>query len=145
MTKACDNLSVLNKFDRYLADGNIAGAADLISEDFVWHFFNSQLPQLQGDYAGLAGLQTFFETLAALTEETFQDTPVSSMPIGDELVVTHVRDRMTLEAQPVELDAVVVWRIVNGQIAEAWDIPAIHTIRPQIRQSADALVDCESA
>ena len=30
----------------------------------------------------------------------------------------------------LEIDAVVVWRIVGGKIAEAWDIPAVHTAHP---------------
>jgi len=32
---------------------------------------------------------------------------------------------------PIETDAVVVWRIVGGRLAEAWDIPAVNTARPQ--------------
>jgi predicted SnoaL-like aldol condensation-catalyzing enzyme len=35
-----------------------------------------------------------------------------------------------LEGSSIEFDAVVVWRIVNGKVAEAWDIPAVNTIRP---------------
>jgi len=26
---------------------------------------------------------------------------------------------------------VLVWRIVDGRIAEVWDIPAVHTAEPQ--------------
>lgn len=33
----------------------------------------------------------------------------------------------------IELDAIVVWRIVGGHLAEAWDIPAVNTPRPQTR------------
>ena len=64
-----------------------------------------------------------------ITGGTFHVEPVAIIPIGNELVVTHVQDSMTLEGQPMKLDAVVVWRIINGSIAEAWDIPAIHTSR----------------
>lgn len=31
-----------------------------------------------------------------------------------------------------------VWRIVGGQIAEAWDIPAVHTARAQTRTKPGA-------
>jgi hypothetical protein len=34
-----------------------------------------------------------------------------------------------MEGRLIELDAVVIWRIVDNKIAEAWDIPAINTIR----------------
>jgi predicted SnoaL-like aldol condensation-catalyzing enzyme len=30
----------------------------------------------------------------------------------------------------IDFDAIVVWRIVDGRISEAWDIPAINTVRP---------------
>lgn len=103
-----------------------AEAANLFSEDFIWHFFNPKLPDIQGDYRGLTGLQTFFENLEVITGGTFQVEPVSISAVGDELVVTHVKDRMTLKNQSIELDAVVVWRIVNGNIAEAWDIPSLY-------------------
>lgn len=104
-----------------------AKSADLFAADFIWHYFNSQLPDLHGDYSGLNGLKTFFEELEVLTDGTFEVEPINTIAIGDELVVTHVKDRMTLKNQAIELDAVVVWRIVDGSIAEAWDIPSIYT------------------
>jgi hypothetical protein len=59
MAKEHPNVSLLKRLDL----GNIAGAADLFAEDFVWHFFNPLLPDVQGDYVGLTGLQAFFEKL----------------------------------------------------------------------------------
>jgi ketosteroid isomerase-like protein len=127
MTEEHSNVSLLKRVDL----GNIAGAADLFAEDFVWHFFNPRLPDVQGDYVGLAGLQAFFEKLGAVTGGTFQVEPISITPFGDELVVTHARDRMVFEGMPIEIDAVVVWRIVGDRITEAWDIPSVHTAHPQ--------------
>ena len=123
MTKEHPNISLLKQLD----PRTLAGAADLFAEDFVWHFFNPRLPDIQGDYVGQSGLEDFFEKLGALTGGTFQIEPISITPIGDELVVAHVKDRMILEDQPIEIDAVVVWRIVGDRIAEAWDIPSVHT------------------
>lgn len=122
------NVALLERLSERIPH-DLANAQDLIADDFVWHFFNLELPEVQGDYVGLDGLQTFFAKLAALTKGTFQAAPVAVNVIGDELVVTHVRDQMQLGDQSIELDAVVVWRIVRGRIAEAWDIPAIHTVR----------------
>ena len=133
------NIELLKRLDTYLSSNNIAGAADLFSDSFVWHFFNSQLPDIQGDYVGIDGWQVFFEKLAVVTGGTFRVETVAIMPVGDELVVTHVQDSMILRGQPIKLDAVVVWRIVNGRIAEAWDIPSLHTVytpRPPLAKAA---------
>ena len=121
------NVDLLSKLDIK----KLTNSSDLFAETFVWHFFNAKLPEVQGDYVGLNGLQTFFEKLAAITNGSFEVEPLSITPMGDELVVTHVRDRMTLEGRAIELDAVVVWRIVDGCIEEAWDIPSIYTERSQ--------------
>ncbi|MEM9978134.1 MAG: nuclear transport factor 2 family protein [Cyanobacteria bacterium P01_D01_bin.2] len=133
------NISLLNRLDQCLDDDNIAEAAKLFTKNFVWHFFNPQLPDIQGDYVGFDGWQTFLGKLAIVTGGTFQVETISCTPMGDELVVTHVQDTMQLGGQPMKLDAVVVWRIVNGCIAEAWDIPAIHTVhtpRPRVAKAA---------
>ena len=107
-------------------------AANLFAEDFVWHFFNDKLPDVRGDYHGLRGLQTFFEKLEVVTGGTFLVEPVSAIPIGDELVITHVRDKMVLQNEATILDAIVVWRIVDGKVTEAWDIPSIYPEQSKI-------------
>ena len=127
MSEEHPNLSLMQRLDLR----NLDSCADLFADDFVWHFFNPQLPDVQGDYVGVAGLQAFFDKLGATTGGTFSVEPVSIAAHGDELVVTCVRDTMTLGGTAIEIDAVVVWRIVNGRLAEAWDIPAINTARPR--------------
>lgn len=127
MSEEHPNVSLLKRVDLT----NLASCADLFAEDFVWHFFNARLPDVQGDYVGVAGLQAFFDKLAAGTGGTFAVQPISVTPFGDELVVAHVRDTMAFGGTTLELDAVVVWRIVDGRLAEAWDIPAINTARPR--------------
>lgn len=127
MTMEHSNVSLVKRLD----PGNIAGCADLFAGNFVWHFFNPSLPHVQGDYVGLEGLQTFFAQLEMLTEGSFQVEPLSIFACGDELVVTHVKDRMILEGRSIEIDAVVVWRIIDDRIVEAWDIPSIYTERLQ--------------
>lgn len=70
--------------------------------------------------------------MAGRTKGTFKANPVSIPPMGDELVVAHVKDTMVMmvmEDRQMELDVVVVWRIVDGKATEAWDIPAINTVR----------------
>ena len=123
MTIEHSNVSLVKRLD----PGNLAESADLFAENFVWHFFNPSLPKVQGDYVGLNGLQTFFVQLGTLTDGSFQVEPISIIACGDELVVTHVKDRMRLEGRSIEIDAVVVWRIVDDRIVEAWDIPSVYT------------------
>ena len=126
MTETHPNVALLNRFD----PANIAAMADVLAENFVWHFFNPMLPELQGDYVGLAGLQDFFEKIQQVFVGTFAVNPVSVTAAGDELVVVHVKDTMVIEGNSIEIDAVVIWRMVDGKISEAWDIPAVHTARP---------------
>ena len=80
---------------------DVTSAKDVFSEDFVWHFFNPQLPDIQGDYVGLEGLGSFFETMHSRTGGSFRVEPVSIRAVGDELVVTHVRDSMTMDGQDI--------------------------------------------
>ena len=126
MAETHPNVALLSRFD----PANLAGMAEVLAEDFVWHFVNPQLTDIQGDYVGLTGLQDFFERIQNFSGGTFKINPVSITTCGDELVVVHVKDTMVLEGTPMEIDAVVVWRIVDGKIAEAWDIPAVHTAHP---------------
>jgi len=101
----------------------------ILAEDFIWHYVNPRLPELDGDYRGVEGLKAFFAKLGNQTGGSFQRNHVETRTAGDELVVTQVCNCMVLEGRSIELDAVVVWRIVDSKIAEAWDIPAINTIR----------------
>ena len=122
MTDDHPNLSLLQRVD----PRNIAESADVFAEDVVWHYFNPRLPEIQGEYVGVAGLQDFFAKMAAATDATFKVNPVSARAVGDELLVLHSRNTMTFPDEEVVTDVVVVWRIVDGRIAEVWDIPSVY-------------------
>jgi hypothetical protein len=47
--------------------------------------------------------------------------------VGDELVVTHTKNRMILQGRPIATDVVIAWRIVDGRIVEVWYIPSVYT------------------
>ncbi|MDH3711172.1 MAG: nuclear transport factor 2 family protein [Cyclobacteriaceae bacterium] len=117
------NIAVLQQFN----PTNISASAGIIAEDAVFHYYNPMLPDMEGDYLGRQGFMEFFGKIAGETKGTFKVTPLSITPMGNELVVTHVKDNMTLDGEQIEVDAVVVWRIVDGKIKEAWDIPAVYT------------------
>ena len=125
MKKAHPNIEVLQRLDLT----NMAASAEVLAKDFVWHYFNLELPEVHGDYYGITGFADFFKKMAGNTGGTFKVNVISTTPMGDELVVTHVKDTMTLKGKPMEVDAVVVWSIADGKIQEAWDIPAIHSVK----------------
>lgn len=112
------NIEAMKRLDL----GNLASAKDLFAEDVVWHYFNPNLPEVQGDYVGLKGIRSFFQSIGGKTRGTFKVEPVSISAVGDELVVVQARNTMTFQDRPIALDVVVVWRFVCGRIAEVWDI-----------------------
>jgi ketosteroid isomerase-like protein len=115
-----------------LDPSDLTANPDLFAANFVWRYFNPHLPALQGEHAGVEGLKTFFSRLAALSDGTFKIEPVSITPFGNELVVTHSRNTLNFEGEALTLDAIVVWRVVNGRLAEAWDIPSAYSVaKPQ--------------
>jgi ketosteroid isomerase-like protein len=58
----------------------------------------------------------------------FTVEPISATAHGDELVVTHTKNTMTMEGESFAIHAVVVWRFVEGRIVEAWDFPSAYTL-----------------
>ena len=125
MNKEHPNISILKRFN----PANPNTLADVLAEDFVWHYFNPELPNLEGDYVGLTGLIDFFKKIEGHTNASFKVNPISINTMGDEMVVVHVKDTMILEGRQMEVDAVVVWSIFDGKIQEAWDIPAVRTAK----------------
>ena len=123
MSDTHPNVALINRLDIH----DIAASKDVFAEDAVFRYFNPLLPDLQGDYVGLAGIRDFFQKIGALSEGTFRIEPVSAEAVGDELVVVHTRNSLTFDNQPITMDVVVVWRIVNGRVTEVWDIPSVYT------------------
>ncbi|MDJ0927754.1 MAG: nuclear transport factor 2 family protein [Gammaproteobacteria bacterium] len=123
MTEEHPNIAVLKRFN----PTNVAETIDVFAEDVIWHYYNARLPDLHGDYVGHAGIQTFFEKLRLLAGSDFKINTVAVTAVGDELVVVHRKQVMNLENHHIESDVVVVWRIVDGRIAEVWDIPSVHS------------------
>ena len=122
MSDVHPSIAVLQRFD----PANVAETIDVFAEDVVWHYYHPHLPDLHGDYVGHAGVQAFFEKLRKLSGAAFTVNLVSMNPVGNELVVVHRRQSMVLDGKQIESDVVVVWRIVDGRIAEVWDIPSIY-------------------
>ena len=103
---------------------------DVFADNFIWHYFNPKLPELEGDHQGIEGLKEFFGKLSAGRTDGFQVNVIDARPVGDELVVTQVCNQLDLEGNAIEFDAVVIWRVLGGKIAEGWDVPAVNSVRP---------------
>ena len=125
MKKEHPNISILKRFNPV----NPNTLNGVLADDFTWHYMNPNLPDLEGDYVGLSGLTDFFKKIAGRTNGSFKVNPVSIIPIGDEIIITHVKDTLSMEGKPMEIDAVVVWCIIDGMIKEAWDLPIVHTAK----------------
>lgn len=121
------NLSVLTTLDLQ----NLDGCRDIFADDFVWHYFNPDLPKLEGDYFGVDGLKNFFAKLNETSNGSFKVNLIDARPVGNELVVVQVCNCIDWQGGAIEFDAVVVWRVVENKLSEAWDIPAINTVRPK--------------
>ena len=123
MNQEHPNISILKRFN----PANPNTLAEVLAEDFAWHYINPELPELEGDYFGLSGLIDFFKKIGGRTGGSFKVNPISIIPMGDELIITHVKDTMLLGGKQMKIDAVVLWCIIDGNIKEAWDIPVKHT------------------
>lgn len=117
------NISVIERFD----PTDISKAAEVLANDVVFHFFNPRLLDLQGDYIGVEEIQSFFQTMRQFTNGTFKVNPISQTTVGKELVVVQTRNTMILGGEEIETDVVLVFRIVEGQIREIWDIPSVYS------------------
>lgn len=115
MNQEHPSISVVMKFN----PANLAESVAILAEDAIWHYFNPELPEIKFDYAGLEGITDFFQKMAGHSKGTFKVNPISITPYGDELVVTNSKNKMILGEREIEIDAVVVWRIVDGKIKEA--------------------------
>ncbi len=120
------NLTLVKKLNIQDLDA----CTDIVSDDFTWHYFNPRLPDLEGQHHGIEGLKQFFAKLNEASNGSFElIKTIGAYPAGDELVITHVCNHVDIAGNSIEFDAVVVWRVVNNRITEAWDIPAINTVR----------------
>ena len=119
------NIALLSQLDLR----NLDECAPIFADDFVWHYFNPKLSELEGDHRGIEGLKSFFMKLGRISNGSFRVNVIDTRAVGDELVVVHVCDSLMLGGDSIEIDVVVVWRIVNGKIVEAWDIPSAYSRR----------------
>lgn len=106
---------------------DIVSNSDAFQSDVVWRFFNPNAPELAGSYKGISGIKEFFSKVRSFGGGHFAIQPKGAWAVGDELVVVQSRNRLGDGDSETEFDVVVVWRVINGRVAEVWDIPAVQT------------------
>ncbi len=121
------SMAIVERAGGFVLGGLVGPGAELFADDFVFHYYNTQLPDLAGDYQGLDGMKNVFTRLHETSGGTFRVEPISLTPFGDELVAAHVTNRLSVAGTDRELDALIIWRVFEGQVHEAWDIPAVNT------------------
>lgn len=124
------NVEVVARAGSVFSAGFDDAEVGLFADNFVFHYVNPQLPQLAGDYHGFDGLRSFYAQLSAGSDTGFHNEGHSLTPFGDELVVAYATNTVSFGGNMIDVDAIVVWRVVDGLITEAWDIPAVNTVRP---------------
>jgi ketosteroid isomerase-like protein len=126
---AQENMALVARVGVLIGTGFASRDDELFADDFVFHFVNPHLPELAGDYHGYDGLGSLFARLEEESDSGFRNQPHSLTPFGDELVVAYATNTISFEGTVLDVDAIVVWRVFGGRIHEAWDIPAINTVR----------------
>ena len=129
-TNIAANVELVAQAGALIGSGFVDRENHPFADDFVFHFFNPQLPDLAGDYHGFEATADLFERLAEVSETGFRNVPHSLTACGDELLVAFATNTLGFAGTMIDVDAVVVWRVFGGQIHEAWDIPAVNTVRP---------------
>jgi hypothetical protein len=124
------NMDLVTQVGHLTATGLANPDPNLFADDFVFHFTNPSLPELAGDHHGVDGLVRLFEQLRGQADRDLRIRPRSLTPYGDDLVVAFATHTLSFGGAEIEVDAIVVWRVVAGRLAEAWDIPAVNTVRP---------------
>ncbi len=137
-TNVDGNLEVMAKVGDLIRSGFADRGNHPFADDFVFHFFNRQLPDLNGDHHGIDGIAHFFQRLGNLSDDGFRQEHHSLTPFGDELLVAFVTNTVGFGGTDIDVDAVVIWRILDGQVHEGWDIPAVNTVRPRGPAGAQA-------
>ena len=129
------NLDLVMRAGALIHTGFANADEELFASDFVFHYVNPMLADFDGDHHGYEGFRSFFERIQMGSDTGFKNQPHSLTPYGDELVVAYATNTVSFGGTAIDVDAIVVWRIVDGRLREAWDIPAINTVRPHQRRT----------
>jgi Pyridoxamine 5'-phosphate oxidase len=117
--------TVVQRFQHVLAS-NFTLDTSVISDEFVWHSFHPQAPDLSGDYFGVRGLKDLFMRFQVVSGSSALTATLENLAVGGEFATERMQLIHLLGDTQVETESILVLRISAGKICEAWDVPATH-------------------
>jgi ketosteroid isomerase-like protein len=119
-----DPVSVVRRFHaeqaRAYALGDLAGVAELLCDDVVWHVPGESA--IAGEHRGREAVLEYLARRRAMTDATFRVT-VHGVALIDRRVVQLAGGRAVRDGHDVTWETVGVFSVRDGRIAECWLVP----------------------
>lgn len=115
------NAEVLRAFFDAFGAADRDRLAELVTDDFVWHFPGSS--PISGDWNGLDGLLTGIRATAMSLGDGHNGFELLHVYADDTSAVTIHRDYFTGAGNHLDLRYVLYVRMEDGRMAEVWEIP----------------------
>jgi uncharacterized protein len=121
MTGEHPNAKVLRDFFAAFGAADRDQLAELVTEDMVWHFPGSS--PISGDWHGVDGILEGIRTIAMTLGNGRNGFELLHVYADDTSAVTVHRDYYTGDDNELDLRYVLYVRMVDGRMAEVWEIP----------------------
>ena len=116
------NVQLIEHAYASLASGDVQAFFGSFDRELRFHFMRA-VPAITGTHERLRGwINGMITPLLAVTNGTFSPRPRWLRSAGDELVLGHFDVSFEFDGRRHEIDAVLVFRVAEGRIAEVWDI-----------------------
>jgi ketosteroid isomerase-like protein len=119
-----DPVSVVRRFHeeqaRAYALGDLAGVAELLCDDVVWHVPGESA--IAGDHRGREAVLAYLALRRSMTDATFRVT-VHGVAVIDRRVVQLAGGRAVRDGHELTWETVGVFSVRDGRIAECWLVP----------------------
>ncbi len=112
------NVELLQRYSAALQAGQAADALPFYAEDLVLHI-PGRSPHA-GTFHGQDAVLAYYTRLFRDTNGSLEVLGVDDIIAGDDHAVTLVRWRLRRGDRTLDVDRVVVYRIVDSRIAEVW-------------------------
>ncbi len=112
------NVEFMRRYSAALQAGQAADALPFYADDLVLHIPGRSAHA--GTFRGQDAVLAYYTRLFRDTEGRFEVLGVDDIIAGDDHAVTLVRWRIQRGDRSIDVDRVVVYRIVEGRIAEIW-------------------------
>lgn len=112
------NVELMRRYSAALEAGQAAAALPFYAEDLVLHI-PGRSPHA-GTFHGQDAVLAYYTRVFRDTNGRFEVLGVDDILADDEFAVTLVRWRLHRGETSIDVDRVVVYRIVDARIAEVW-------------------------